>query len=82
MSGSTYLDASASNVISVQFLLLGGTHGYSAPVVCPAAATDYGWPCDWNRWTVPNGTYALVPEASGTGGSAFSNTGVSITVKN
>ena len=82
LSGSTYLDASASNATSVQFLLFGGTYGYSAPVVCTATATAYGWLCNWNTTTVPNGSYALVSEASGAGGSAFSSTGVSITVKN
>ena len=82
LSGSTYLDASASNATSVEFLLFGGTYGYSAPVVCTATATSYGWLCSWNTTTVPNGSYALVSEASGAGGSAFSSTGVSITVKN
>ena len=81
LSGSTYLDASASGATSVEFLLFGGTYGYSAPVVCTATATAYGWLCSWNTTTVPNGSYALVSEASGAGGSAFS-TGVSITVDN
>ncbi len=82
LSGSTYLDASASNATSVQFLLFGGTYGYAAPVVCTATATQFGWICSWNTTTVQNGSYALVSEASGAGGSAFSSTGVSITVKN
>ena len=82
LSGSTYLDASASNATSVEFLLFGGTYGYSAPVVCTGTATQYGWLCSWNTTTVPNGSYVLVSEASGPGGSAFSSTGVSITVKN
>ena len=81
LSGSTYLDASASNATSVKFLLFGGTYGYSAPVVCTATATAYGWLCSWPTTTVPNGSYTLVSEAFGTGGSAFS-TGVGITVKN
>jgi hypothetical protein len=81
VSGSTYLDASASNATSVQFLLFGGTYGYAAPVVCAAAATAYGWLCSWNTATVPNGSYVLVSEASGAGGSAFSP-GVSISVRN
>ena len=36
LSGSTYLDASASNATSVEFLLLGGTYGFSARVICTA----------------------------------------------
>ena len=81
LSGSTYLDASASNATSVEFLLFGGTYGYSAPVVCTATPTYYGWLCAWYTTTVPNGSYALVSEASGAGGSAFSSP-ISITVNN
>ena len=32
LSGSTYLDASASNATNVEFLLFGGPYGYAAPV--------------------------------------------------
>ena len=81
LSGSTYLDASGSNATSVEFLLFGGSYGFSAPVVCTATLTFYGWLCSWNTTTVPNGSYVLVSEASGAGGSTFS-AGVSITVKN
>jgi Bacterial Ig domain len=82
LSGTTYLDASASNATSVEFLLFGGTYGYAAPVVCTATQTYYGWLCSWNTTTVANGSYALVSEASGAGGSAFSASGVSITLNN
>ncbi len=60
LSGSTYLDASASNATSVEFLLFGGTYGYNAPVLCTATSTIYGWLCGWNTTTVPNGSYTLV----------------------
>ena len=72
LSGSTYLDASGSNATSVEFLLFGGSYGYNAPVVCTATPTYYGWLCSWNTTTVPDGSYALVSEGSGTGGTAFS----------
>ena len=81
LTGSTYLDASATNATSVKFLLFGGTFGYSAPVICTATATPYGWVCSWNTSTVPNGAYTLISEATGAGGSTFS-AGVNITVKN
>ncbi len=81
LSGSTYIDASGSNATSVEFLLFGGSYGFSAPVVCTATPTLYGWLCSWNTTAVPNGSYVLVSEASGAGGSTFS-TGVSITVNN
>jgi hypothetical protein len=81
LSGSTTLDASASNATSVEFRLFGGSYGYNAPVLCTATLTYYGWVCSWNTTTVPNGSYSLVSEAFGSGGSAFSS-GVSITVHN
>ena len=43
--------------------------------------TYYGWLYSWNTTTVPNGSYVLLSEAFGPGGSAFS-THVSITVTN
>jgi hypothetical protein len=79
LSGSTTLDASASNATSVKFLLFGGSYGYNAPVLCTATLTYYGWVCSWNTTTVPNGSYSLVSEAVGAGGTTFSS-GVSITV--
>jgi hypothetical protein len=80
LSGSTYLDASASNATSLKFLLFGGIYGYAAPVICTATATLFGWVCNWNTASVPNGSYVLVAEASNAAGNGYS--GVSITVKN
>ena len=82
LSGPTTLDASASNATSVEFLLFGGIYGYAAPVLCTATLTLYGWLCAWNTTTVPNGSYVLMSEAFNTSASAFSTSGVSITVKN
>ena len=82
LSGSTYLDASALNATSVEFRLFGGSYGYNAPVICTATPTIYGWLCGWDTKTVPNGSYTLLSEAFGAGGSAFSPGGVNITVKN
>ena len=81
LSGSTDLDASASNATSVEFLLFGGSYGFSAPVICTATLTLYGWVCSWNTATVPNRNYSLVSYASGPGGSTAS-AGVGVTVKN
>src|SRR5580693_7224080 len=75
------LDASASNATSVKFLLFGGSYGYNAPVLCTATLAYYGWVCSWNTTTVPNGSYELLSEAFGAGGSTFSS-GVRITVSN
>jgi hypothetical protein len=81
LSGSTYLDASATNATGVEFLLFGGSYGYNAPLLCTATSTLYGWLCAWNTTTVPNGTYTLVSLATNsTGGAAAA--GVSITVDN
>jgi hypothetical protein len=81
LSGSTTLDASASNATSVEFRLFGGIYGFSGPVICTATLTYYGWVCSWNTTTVPNGSYNLLSQASGPGGTATSS-GVSMTVKN
>ena len=81
LSGSTLLDASATNATSVEFRLFGGSYGLNAPVICTATPTYYGWLCSWNTTTVPNGSYFLASEAFGAGGSAFSS-GVSVTVSN
>jgi hypothetical protein len=82
LSGSTTLDASASNATSVEFRLFGGIYGYAAPVLCTATLTYYGWLCSWNTTTVPSGSYILVSEAFNSAGSAFSPVGVNVTVKN
>ena len=81
VSGSRYLDASASGATGVEFLLFGGTYGFDAPVICTATETEYGWLCDWDTTTVANGSYTLVSEASSSNGDAYSS-GVGITVKN
>ncbi len=81
LSGSTLLDASASNATSVEFRLFGGAYGYAAPVVCTATPTLVGWLCGWNTATVPNGSYVLLSEAFNSVGNAFSSV-VGITVKN
>jgi hypothetical protein len=81
LSGSTYLDASASGATSVEFLLFGGIYGYAAPVICTATPTLYGWLCSWNTTTAPNGSYVLVSKAFNSVGSTFSS-GVSIKVNN
>jgi hypothetical protein len=81
VSGSTVLDASATNATRVEFRLFGGIYGYAAPVLCTAKLSLYGWVCLWNSVTVPNGSYGLVSEASNSTATGFSP-GVNITVKN
>ncbi len=81
LSGSTYLDASATNATSVGFVLFGGSYGYSGQLLCTATPTIYGWLCAWNTTTVPSGSYTLLSGAINSAGVAFSS-GVSITVKN
>jgi hypothetical protein len=80
LSGTTTLDASASNATSVEFWIAGGSYGYGK-VIGTATPTYYGWVYSWNTTTVPNASYALLSEAFGAGGSAFSSP-ISITVNN
>ena len=79
LSGTTTLDASASNATSVEFWILGGSVG--AKMIGTATGTIYGWVSSWNTLTVPNASYVLLSEAFGAGGSVFS-AGVSITLSN
>ena len=81
LSGSTYLDASASNATSVEFRLFGGVYGYNAPVLCTATLTYYGWLCSWNTTMVRSGSYVLASEAFNSGGDSLSS-GTNITVNN
>ena len=74
------LDASGTNATSVEFWIAGGPYGYGQEIGT-ATLTLYGWLDSWNTASVPNGSYALLSEATGPGGSTFSS-GVSITVKN
>jgi virginiamycin B lyase len=75
------LDATASNATSVEFWLFGGSYGYTGHLIGTATPTLYGWLYSWDTTTVPNGSYALLSEAFGPGGSAFSSH-VSISVNN
>ena len=81
LSGSSYLDASASNATSVEFWILGGSYGFTGKMIGTATATAYGWLYDWNSTTVPNGSYALLSEAFNSAGRTFSSA-VSINVDN
>jgi hypothetical protein len=81
LKGTTYLDAGASNATAVKFLLFGGTYGFTAPVVCSATATLYGWLCSWDTTTVPDGAYVLVAESFNASTQTFSP-GVAINVSN
>jgi hypothetical protein len=82
LSGTATLDASASNATSVEFWLLFGSYGYTGHLVGTAKPSYYGWISSWNTKTVPNGSYVLLSEAFGSGGSAFSSSPLTITVSN
>jgi outer membrane protein assembly factor BamB len=82
LSGSTLLDASASNATSVEFQLFGGVFGFYGPILCTATPTYYGWLCNWNTTSVPNGSYVVSSLAFNSTGSAYSMGGVNITVSN
>ena len=82
LSGSTLLDASASNATSVEFQLFGGVYGFYGPILCTATPTYYGWLCSWNTTSVPNGSYVVSSLAFNSTGSAYSMGGVNITVSN
>ena len=81
LSGTTAtLDATASDATSVEFWIAGGSYGYGK-MIGTATLTIYGYLYSWNTTTVPNGSYVLLSEAIGAGGSAVSP-GVPIKVSN
>ena len=81
LSGSQYLDASASSgVTGVTYELSG--NGLSDDVIATGTSTLYGWLAGWNTATVPNGTYTLHSVASYSGGVSGSSVPVTVTVDN
>ena len=80
LSGSTYLDAAATNATSVEFRLFGGIYGYSAPVVCTATPTFTGGCAVGTRQRSPTARMFWCLRPSTRIGSA--SAGVSITVHN
>ena len=64
LSGTSHLDASASNATSVEFRLFGGVFGFNAPVLCTATPTLYGWLCGWNTRRSPTVRTSWCPRPS------------------
>jgi hypothetical protein len=83
LSGSQWLDASASGNVAVQkveFHLTGGTlHDL---LVGTGTPTYYGYLADWNTTTVANGTYTLQSVAYDASGNVGRSTPITITVSN
>jgi hypothetical protein len=83
LSGSQWLDASASGKVAVnkvEFHLTGGT--LNDVVVATGTPTYYGWLAGWNTATVANGTYTLQSVATDASGNVGSSTPITITVSN
>ncbi len=83
LSGSQWLDASASanvSVTKVEFYLTGGT--LTNDPIATGTPTYYGWIAGWNTTTVPNGTYTLQSVATDASGNNGHSSGITITVAN
>jgi len=83
LTGSQYLDASASDIFGVskvEFHLTGGT--LNDALIATAKPTYYGWLAAWNTTTVPNGTYTLQSVAYDTNGNSGQSTGITVTLAN
>ena len=81
--GRQYLLASAGadfGVRSVAFELSGRNAAQTN--ICRAARFEYGWICDWNTVTVPNGTYTLRSIATDGIGQVTTSKGIVVTVRN
>jgi outer membrane protein assembly factor BamB len=83
VSGTTLLDASASDDVSVsrvEFHLTGGS--YHDTLIGVATPTQYGWIYHWDSTSVPNGAYTLNSVATDPAGNVGHSAGVSINVAN
>jgi hypothetical protein len=83
LSGSQWLDASASGNVAVnkvEFHLTGGS--LNDVVVATGTPTYYGWLGGWNTATVANGTYTLQSVAYDASGNVGRSTPITITVSN
>jgi hypothetical protein len=81
LSGSTYLDATASAGSSQVTYELSG-NGVSNDVIATAVPSIYGWLGAWDTTTVPNGAYTLQSVASTGGGLSGTSPGITVTVNN
>jgi hypothetical protein len=83
VSGSQYLDASASSgVTQVQYELSGGPSNLVDQIISGSTRTYIGWLGGWNTTSVPNGTYTLNSVASYAGGVTGTSPAVTFTVAN
>jgi photosystem II stability/assembly factor-like uncharacterized protein len=80
VSGTTYLDASASSGVTAVSFDIAGTHVTVS--VSGAVKTAYGWLVGWNSATVPNGTYTIQSVAAYAGGDNGTSPSASFTVSN
>jgi hypothetical protein len=83
LSGTTTLDASASDnvkVSRVEFRLTGGNS--SNVLIGVATLTYYGWIAQWDTTSVPNGTYTLKSVAYDPANNSGRSASVNITVQN
>jgi uncharacterized protein YjbI with pentapeptide repeats len=83
ISGSAWLDASASSpvgVASVSFEVTGPGAGNT--VIATGTPTLYGWLAGWNTTNTYNGTYTLQSVATDANGTSSTSAPITITVNN
>ncbi len=83
ISGGIYLDAAASDNVSVtqvNYVLTGSTYDHT--VISGSTPTYVGWLGGWNSTTVPNGTYALQSVATDVEGFTTMSDPITVTVNN
>jgi peptidoglycan/xylan/chitin deacetylase (PgdA/CDA1 family) len=83
LSGSTVLDASATDnvkVSRVEFHLTGGN--FNNAFIGAATLTQYGWIYSWDTTSVPNGPYTLNSVAYDAAGNSSRSPNVNIAVQN
>jgi len=81
LSGSQYLDASASNnTTKVEYRLTGGS--LNDALIATATPTYFGWIAGWDTTSVQNGSYTLQSVAYYSNGASGTSPAVTLTVNN
>jgi outer membrane protein assembly factor BamB len=82
VSGTTLLDASASDDVSVSRVEFHLGSGGSERVIGVATPSQYGWIYNWDTTSVPNGNYTLESVAYDPAGNHAESAVINITVQN
>jgi len=83
VGGLQYLVANAAGSLGIKSVVFDlSSKGSAETEICRAVRFQFGWICDWNTATMPNGTYTLQSIATDTSGQVTRSRGVAVHVRN